>query len=217
MQVSVGSLVSTFAHLPSSSGEHSCRGLPGLQPGGEPAAQRPGPRCGPLGWRHCGRDGRTPAAVTTSPWHAVHHSILRLQPCPLSFPKRSEGTGNHSTWAVSVGGTPAPTTNPRKHSQLGLNLATGYLDISDRKPPSATECDYIQPLRTNLSGCGSRWVRKKPMFVLGTGPSARCIGKTGLAAPAAGVGRERGAGATVDHSPQVGLCVQSNIAAGPAV
>lgn len=57
LQVSVGSLVSIFAHLPSSSGEHSCRGPPGLQPGGEPAAQRPGPRCGPLGWRHCKTEG----------------------------------------------------------------------------------------------------------------------------------------------------------------
>lgn len=163
------------------------------------------------------QDGRTPAAVTRSPWHAVHPSILCL--CPSHVPclsqrdQRAPGTTapGRSQWEGLV------STNPRKHSQLGLNLATGYLDISGRKPLSATECNYIQPPRTNLSGCGSRWVRKKPMFVLGTGPCARCIGKTGLAAPAPGVGREMGAGATVDRSPQVGLCVQSNIAAGPAV
>lgn len=59
--------------------------------------------------------------------HPVHHGIRRLRPppCPLSFPKGSEGTRDHSTWSVPVGGTSAPTSNPRKHSQLGLNVAAG--------------------------------------------------------------------------------------------
>lgn len=46
------------------------------------------------------------------------HSSSASHPCPLSFPKRSEGTGDYSTWSVPLGGTPAPTTNPRKRSQL---------------------------------------------------------------------------------------------------
>lgn len=119
-------LPSTFAHLPSSSGADSCRGQSGLRPGGGPAAPGPGPRCGSLGWRPCGRDGRSPAAVSRQQSScAPRHSPSASPPCPLSFPKGSEGTRDHSTWSVPVGGTSAPTSNPRKHSQLGLNVAAG--------------------------------------------------------------------------------------------